>query len=47
MIVEAYLNRTRIAGLNGDTKGLKPPDLHAAERAVLKFLRAQEHGSIN
>ena len=38
VIVEAYLNRTRIAGLNGTGKGLKPPDLRAAERAVLKFL---------
>jgi DNA topoisomerase I len=42
VIVEAYLNRTRIAGLNGDGKGSKPPDLRAAERAVLKFLRARE-----
>jgi DNA topoisomerase I len=41
VIVEAYLNRTRIAGLNGTGKGLKPPDLRAAERAVLKFLRAR------
>ena len=42
MIVEAYLNRTRIAGLNGSGKALKQPDLRAAERAVLKFLRARE-----
>jgi DNA topoisomerase-1 len=42
VIVEAYLNRTRIAGLNGDGKELNAPDLRAAERAVLKFLRAQE-----
>jgi DNA topoisomerase I len=41
VIVEAYLNRTRIAGLNDTGKGLKPPDLRAAERAVLKFLRAR------
>jgi DNA topoisomerase I len=41
IIVEAYLKRTRIAGLNG-REGLKQPDLRAAERAVLKFLRAQE-----
>ena len=41
MIVEAYLNRTRIAGLNGEGKALKPPDLRAAERAVLKFLHAR------
>jgi DNA topoisomerase-1 len=42
VIVEAYLNRTRIAGLNGDVKELKAPDLRVAERAVLKFLRARE-----
>ena len=42
VIVEAYLNRTRIAGLNGDGKKLNAPDLRAAERAVLKFLRTQE-----
>ena len=42
VIVEAYLNRTRIAGLNGDGKELNAPDLRAAERAVLKFLRAQD-----
>jgi DNA topoisomerase-1 len=42
VIVEAYLNRTRIAGLNGETKSLGAPNLRAAERAVLKFLRAQE-----
>jgi len=42
VIVEAYLNRTRIAGLNGDTKSLEPSNLRAAERAVLKFLHAQE-----
>jgi len=42
VIVEAYLNRTRIAGLNGDGKKLNAPDLRAAERAVLKFLRARE-----
>jgi len=40
VIVEAYLNRTRIAGLNGAEKESVPPDLRAAERAVLKFLRA-------
>src|SRR6266496_2484538 len=44
VIVEAYLNRTRIAGLNG-TKTLEPPNLRGAERAVLKFLRARERGS--
>ena len=42
MIVEAYLNRTRIAGLNGDGKALKPPSLRAAERALLKFLHARQ-----
>lgn len=42
VIVEAYLNRTRIAGLNGDTKALEAPNLRAAERAVLRFLNAQE-----
>jgi len=42
VIVEAYLNKTRIAGLNGDGKKLNAPDLRAAERAVLKFLRARE-----
>ena len=42
VIVEAYLNQTRIAGLNGSAKTLKQPDLRTAERAVLKFLRARE-----
>jgi DNA topoisomerase-1 len=42
VIVEAYLNRTRIAGLNGDGKELKTPDLRAAERAVLKFLHSRK-----
>ena len=41
VIVEAYLNRTRIAGLNGG-KSLEPPNLRGAERAVLKFLHARE-----
>jgi DNA topoisomerase-1 len=41
VIVEAYLNRTRIAGINGAGKGLKAPDLRTAERAVLKFLHAR------
>lgn len=44
-IVEAYLKRTRIAGLNGAAKALEQPDLRAAERAVLKFLRVRERGS--
>jgi DNA topoisomerase-1 len=42
LIVEAYLNRMRIAGLNDAGKGLKQPDLRAAERAVLKFLNVRE-----
>jgi DNA topoisomerase-1 len=41
VILEAYLKRTRIAGLNG-TKTLEPPKLRKAERAVLKFLHARE-----
>jgi len=41
VIVEAYMKRTRIAGLNG-TKSLGPPNLRRAERAVLKFLNARE-----
>src|SRR5215471_5979278 len=40
VIVEAYMNRTRIAGLNG-TKTLAPPNLRRAERSVLKFLGAR------
>src|SRR5438105_2999947 len=40
VIVEAYLYRTRIAGLNGAAKALKQPDLRTAERSVLKFLHA-------
>jgi DNA topoisomerase-1 len=42
VIVEAYLKRTRIAGLNGDTKSLAPPNLRGAERAVLKFLHTRK-----
>jgi len=30
------------AGLNGNTKSLAPPNLRAAERAVLKFLHARK-----
>ena len=41
-VVEAYLNQTRIMGLSGDTKALEPPNLRAAERAVLKFLCARK-----
>ena len=41
-VVEAYLNQTRIMGLSGDTKALEPPNLRAAERAVLKFLYARK-----
>jgi DNA topoisomerase I len=37
VIVESYLSRTRIAGLN-HAKSLDAPDLRRAERAVLKFL---------
>jgi DNA topoisomerase I len=39
VIVEAYLNRTRIVALNGATT-LEAPNLRLAERSVLKFLRA-------
>jgi DNA topoisomerase-1 len=42
VIVEAYLNHTRIAGLNLAGKELKQPDLRAAERAVLKFLHPRK-----
>lgn len=42
VIVEAYLDRTRIAGLNGKTDSLEPPSLRSAERAVLKFLYARK-----
>jgi DNA topoisomerase-1 len=42
IIVEAYLNRTRIAGLNGKTESLRAPTLRAAERAVSKFLRKRK-----
>jgi len=42
VIVEAYLKRMRIIGLNGTGRKLKQPDLRAAERAVLKFLHTRE-----
>jgi DNA topoisomerase-1 len=42
LIVEAYLNRMQIAGLNGAGEKVKQPDLRKAERAVLKFLRSRE-----
>ena len=42
VIVEAYLDQTPIAGLNGGGKKLKQADLRAAERAVLKFLHARK-----
>ena len=45
VIVEAYLNRTQIAGLNGAAKPLEPPNLRGAERAVLEFLHAREGAS--
>jgi DNA topoisomerase I len=38
VIVEAYLSRTRIAGLNGNGDESQPPDVRGAEQAVLKFL---------
>jgi DNA topoisomerase I len=38
-VVEAYLNGTQIAGLNGTVKRGDSVNLRAAERAVLKFLR--------
>src|SRR5213594_1413116 len=38
-IVEAYLNRTQIAGLDQATKNAAKINLRAIERAVLKFLR--------
>src|SRR5216117_487309 len=38
-IVEAYLNRTQIAGLDHATKNAAKINLRAIERAVLKFLR--------
>jgi len=41
VIVEAYLNRTRIVGLNAATQRPKQFDLRGAERAVLKLLRAR------
>jgi DNA topoisomerase-1 len=40
-VVEAYLSGTQIAGL---AEAVKPPDnvdLHAVERAILKFLRTR------
>jgi DNA topoisomerase I len=42
IIVEAYLKGRHIAGLNGNAKSLEAPNLRRAERAVLKFLHAQE-----
>ena len=42
MIVEAYLKRTRIAGLNGEAEASGPTNLRGAERAVLKFLHARK-----
>jgi DNA topoisomerase I len=40
-VVEAYMDRTQIAGLNNAGKGSKHADLRAAERAVAKFLCAR------
>ena len=45
VIVEAYLKRTPIAGLNGNDKSLMPANLRGAERAVLKFLHAGQRRS--
>ena len=42
VIVEAYLNKTRIGVLNGNGESLEPPNLRAAERAVAKFLRTRK-----
>jgi DNA topoisomerase-1 len=44
-IVEAYLNRRQIAGLNGTKTPGTVVDLRAAERGVLKFLRTHNFGS--
>jgi DNA topoisomerase-1 len=41
-VVEAYLNGTQIAGLNGSVSLDQPVNLRAAERAVLKFLRTPQ-----
>src|SRR6266513_1992396 len=41
-VVEAYLNGTQIAGVNGSIKVGQAVNLRAAERAVLKFLRAPD-----
>ena len=41
-IVEAYLNRMAISGLNGTAKHRDHVKLRAAERAVLKFLRRSD-----
>ena len=41
VIVEAYLKRTPIVGLNGHAKSLTPPNLRGAERAFLKFLHTR------
>jgi len=41
VIVEAYMKRTPIAGLNGNAKSLTPPNLRGAEQAVLKFLHTR------
>jgi DNA topoisomerase-1 len=40
-VVEAYLTRTQVAGLNGSSKASNHADLRAAERAVARFLRAR------
>ena len=44
VIVEAYLKRTPIAGLNGNTKSLTPPNLRASGTSSSKVpARALEH----
>jgi DNA topoisomerase-1 len=40
-VIEAYLNRTPIAGVTSARKSTRRWDLPAAEKAVLKFLRTQ------
>jgi DNA topoisomerase I len=43
-VVEAYLNGTHIVGLNRPVEPGQAVNLRAAERAVLKFLRARDSG---
>jgi DNA topoisomerase I len=46
-VIEAYLNRTPIAGLTSARKSTGRWDLRAAEKALLKFLRAQHSKNRN